>query len=509
MFRDLINQKTNFSVLAVLGIVLIFQSGVLAQCPGIITGSVTDGVAFGMQVGAAGDVDGDGVPDYLVATRNFPGYPAEVRVFSGSSDQILQTYRQLYDYYYKSGIAGLGDVNGDGYGDILIGTVIFSGLDKSVLFSVDDVVVPSSAPAISYRVGHVLGDLDQDGVKDFAISSRLTDANGADYREIVFYSGASRAVLHVMTSELGDALFGNRVVDAGDVNGDGSSDFLLQTLVDNGGVLDFRILVISGADASELYSFSEADVSGSFNRGMSGVGDFNADGFDDFAFVSSTFTGENDPILDTLHIRSGRDGVSLMKIVPEPASVGLSYFGYALAGGGDINGDGVPDVVVGGHYYGLSADSRNGAVFVYSGIDGELIGRMFGEESFSEFGRAVAIVGDVNGDGRDDILVGSHHLGTLSTGTLEEKYLHTGKTYLFNCLTPCCIVAGDANGDKSMNVADVTFGIQRIFGGGAAPACMDAADANGDHAFNVADVTMNISRIFSGGQAPICGEMGY
>jgi choice-of-anchor B domain-containing protein len=72
----------------------------------------------------------------------------------------------------------------------------------------------------------------------------------------------------------------------------------------------------------------------------------------------------------------------------------------------------------------------------------------------------------------------------------------------------CCVVAGDANSDGSFNIADVTFGIARIFSGGPAPVCQDQADADGDNTFNITDVTYCIARIFSGGPAPVCGTTG-
>ncbi len=72
----------------------------------------------------------------------------------------------------------------------------------------------------------------------------------------------------------------------------------------------------------------------------------------------------------------------------------------------------------------------------------------------------------------------------------------------------CCDTPGDADNSGSFNIADVTFGIARIFSSGPAPACQDEADANGDNTFNIADVTYGIARIFSSGPAPVCGTTG-
>lgn len=72
----------------------------------------------------------------------------------------------------------------------------------------------------------------------------------------------------------------------------------------------------------------------------------------------------------------------------------------------------------------------------------------------------------------------------------------------------CCQTPGDANSDNSVNIADVTFLIARIFAGGQAPECADRADPNADGSVNIADVTFLIARIFAGGEAPVCGETG-
>jgi len=72
----------------------------------------------------------------------------------------------------------------------------------------------------------------------------------------------------------------------------------------------------------------------------------------------------------------------------------------------------------------------------------------------------------------------------------------------------CCDLAGDANNDGSVNIADITFLIKRIFAGGTASPCCEEGDANDDGSVNIADVTYLIARIFAGGPAPNCGPAG-
>ncbi len=78
----------------------------------------------------------------------------------------------------------------------------------------------------------------------------------------------------------------------------------------------------------------------------------------------------------------------------------------------------------------------------------------------------------------------------------------------FAIMSGCCDLAGDADNSGSVNIADVTFLIARIFSGGPAPGCEDEGDANGSNSVNIADVTFLIARIFSGGPEPVCGATG-
>ncbi len=494
--------------------VLAFHSISSAQCPSTLTGEISNGVGLGMQVGAAGDVDGDGYADYIVATRNFPGYLSEIFVYSGRTNEQLKSYKQINDYYYRSNVGGIGDINGDGYGDILIGTVIFSGADDAILYSLDSPIVPTlSFVGIPFRSSKVLGDVDGDGILDFSISTVTNDSLNPGIWDVIVYSGANQAVLHTFTSIVSPTVvFGRKVADAGDVNGDGHADIMIQEYGDSVDPTTTLIHVYSGIDGSELYVFSGNSETGNFGLAISGVGDINNDGFDDFAFGSNLFDATSNQITEEVRVHSGVDGVELMRLVKDPADTSLAYYGWQIVGGSDIDGDGTPDIVVGAHYFGDTFETNTGAVFVYSGVDGSLIGSMFGEKSPSfsyEFGRSVAVVGDVNGDGLADILVGSSNFGQYSGTTNQPNYLNSGKTYLFTCLNPCCEVPGDANSDFSMNIADVTFGISRIFSGGPAPVCLDGADCNGDGSYNIADVTYGISRIFASGPEPVCGGNGY
>ena len=91
-------------------------------------------------------------------------------------------------------------------------------------------------------------------------------------------------------------------------------------------------------------------------------------------------------------------------------------------------------------------------------------------------------------------------------GTDEDVFFESAKGPP-TCVS-CCNLAGDANDNGSVNIADITYLIARIFAGGPAPPCCEEGDANGSGGINIADITYLIARIFAGGPAPICGPAG-
>ncbi|MCH9030805.1 MAG: FG-GAP repeat protein [candidate division Zixibacteria bacterium] len=479
------------------------HSVALGQCPYTQTGEVATGGRFGTQVGPAGDVDGDGYPDFLVATSTLSLLPSEVFVFSGRTNELLQTLAQHRKYHFSSQIAGMGDINNDGFGDILIGTRIFSGIDWQILFALD--TVPDTIPV--KRFGIALGDVNNDGINDFAMSLPGNSATFTDIGQVSVYSGIDGALLHVLNGDSPGDQFGHRVAPAGDVNGDGFADIIVQTRRWNLSPAMSRISIYSGLDGRELHNFTGGVEDGIPNRGITAVGDVNGDGFDDIAFGFPKLVNE-DTYHEIVSVRSGLDGSELLRISGDTNTYGVSYFGAALAGGADIDGDGIPDIVVGAHFFGYSSGARNGAVFVYSGADGSLIGEMFGEENFDQFGKSVAIVGDINLDGRNDILIGAFEYGYPSAGAYPDSYLNTGKTYLFTCLEPCCTIPGDVDNGGDANIGDAIFIVKYIFQDGDTPPCLDQADADGSNDVNIGDATYIVKYIFQGSASPVCGTTG-
>jgi FG-GAP-like repeat/FG-GAP repeat/Dockerin type I domain len=197
---------------------------------------------------------------------------------------------------------------------------------------------------------------------------------------------------------------GEHIANAGDVNGDGVSDIIVGARK-HGGTLGLAT-VLSGVDGSVLYryqGFSGANL----GHSVSGIGDINADGFDDFAI------GEFSMPFGKIYVRSGIDGAVLLTI--EGGNYGT--MGKSVAGVGDVNGDTVPDIGIG----------VNGVVRVHSGADGSLIYTLYADVTgWSGFGDKLAGAGDVNADGYDDIIVGAMYQSE------NPDCFASGKTYVFS-----------------------------------------------------------------------------
>ena len=110
------------------------------------------------------------------------------------------------------------------------------------------------------------------------------------------------------------------------------------------------------------------------------------------------------------YVYSGADGGLLYE---EEGEADLDWFGSSVSGVGDVNGDGKDDFIIGAN---RAKTSHQGKAYVYSGADGSLIWSEEGEAADNAFGHSVSGVGDVNGDGKDDFIVGAYNAGTSGQG---------------------------------------------------------------------------------------------
>ncbi|MCE7915527.1 MAG: hypothetical protein DYH15_12845, partial [Nitrosomonas sp. PRO4] len=369
------------------------------------------GLESGKSVSAAGDVNGDGFDDVIISA---PGgrYGLSYVVFgraSGFDARLsLSNLNGSDGFRLKGGesngsashsVSNAGDINGDGYDDVIIGHgfdgtsgssyVVFgkasgfnaaldlSSLDGSNGFRVDGV---AESDGLGDSVS-TAGDVNGDGFGDLIIGAFSADTNG-------YWSGSSYVIF-------GKAFGFDSTLDLSSLDGN------------NG----FRL------DGAEAYDFSGSPVSS--------AGDVNSDGFDDLIIgadpkgdgsgASYVIFGQASGFAATLDLSSldGSNGFRLDGVAAD------DYSGSSVSGAGDINGDGFDDVIVGALLADPNGD-RSGSSYVIFGrasgldaainlssLDGNNGFRLDGGAAGDLSGASVSNAGDVNGDGFDDLLVGA------------------------------------------------------------------------------------------------------
>ncbi len=372
---------------------------------------------LGRSVSGAGDVNGDGFADVIVGVYldDNNGYNSgSARVLSGADGTILFTFNgdSANDYFGRS-VSGAGDVNGDGFADLIVGAAgddnngngsgsarVLSGADGTILFTFNG---DSANDAFGVSVSGA-GDVNGDGFADVIVGANLDDNNGDYSGSARVLSGADGSILFTFNGDSATDQFGRWVSGAGDVNGDGFDDVIVGTRFDdNNGTSSGSARVLSGADGTILFTF-DGDSSYDYFGGMvSDAGDVNGDGFAD-VIVGARLDDNNGISSGSARVLSGADGSILFTFNGDSAN---DRFGHSVSGAGDVNGDGFDDVIVGAYL-----DSNNGfysgSARVLSGFDGSTLFTFNGDSAVDNFGISVSDAGDVNGDGFADVIVGAY-----------------------------------------------------------------------------------------------------
>ena len=316
---------------------------------------------------------------------------------------------------HGNAVSGVGDVNSDGFPDIAVSSYgedvgtevdagvvrVYSGKDGALLYTFNG---GAAGDQLGFSVSGA-GDVNLDGYADIiAGASRASTVNGTNSGSALVFSGKDGSVLYTFLGDSAGDIFGYSVSGAGDVNADGFPDLIVGAIQDdNNGAASGTARVFSGKDGSILYTFAGDATQNILGHSVSGAGDVNQDGFDDViagAPGGAAFA----------RVYSGKDGSTLYTF--NPNSLG-AFFGYAVAGVGDVNGDAFPDVVV----TAIGAGLESGGARVFSGKDGSVLHTFLGDSAGDAFGFSASGVGDINADGCADLMVGATQDDTNGNNT--------------------------------------------------------------------------------------------
>ena len=386
---------------------------------------------YGHAVARLGDLDADGIDDLAIgAPRATVGTPfcGRVTVLSGADGSTLFTLGGVAGgEYFGFALAAAGDVDGDRVPDLLVGAPfaaltagqvrLFSGAGGAPLgsWTGDD-----AGDQLGSAVASV-GDADGDGVPDFVAGAPKGDLGGPDTGYARVYSGATREELTTVVGSQTSEGIGAALAGAGDLDGNGVPEMILgapgysQSPNFNLG----RVTVRSALTGAALWIATGATDGARLGSSVASVGDLDGDGLPDVAAGAPT-DDASEPTVGRANVYSGATGALLFSAAGGHTG---DQFGTSVAGAGDVDEDGRLDVVVGAPGETWTDATGPRARARCPGRDGTLIGVAQGDASGAKLGWAVSSAGDTDGDGRAEIVAGAPGADDLGTDAGQATIL--------------------------------------------------------------------------------------
>jgi FG-GAP repeat/FG-GAP-like repeat len=452
----------------ILGLIATLVSASVARAgpldADIVISGLTPNVVVGFAVSGTQDLDNDSLPELFIGYKGI----AQARTISGVSGEVIL----VLDSVTPSGSFGmqltsLSDVNGDGVPDILVGaggtTTVFGCWEapKGTVFSgstgapLHQFTGWPACKAFPFSADGI-GDFDSDGFDDILVGFPKSYINITPHGIAYIFSGKTGDTLATLMGENDFPIanrFGESVANAGDYNADGYQDFIIGAPRNSvGAIAAGRAYVFSGRNLDTLAIFTGIPPGGHLGASVDGAGDVNNDGFSDVLVAD----------VGKVFVYSGKDNSTLYVFelpgVPRNA--------------GDVNGDGHSDILIG-------QSSGRGRILLYSGKDGSLYSVIRGEANNDNFGFSLDGLGDINGDGFDDYIVGAP-FNDANGNSSGRAYVFYGGRQRYLC--------GDVNMDNQVDSTDVTYLIDYYFHAGPPPQPFDAGNVNCSAGIDISDI---------------------
>ncbi|MBN4004086.1 hypothetical protein [Nostoc sp. LPT] len=480
----------------------------------------------GNSVSSAGDINGDGLDDLIIGADGADpkgdssgqtyvvfgskeSFPAQfyLSTLNGTSGFAINGINPN-DFSGKS-VSSAGDINGDGLDDLIIGAdsaspnSITSGQTYVVFGSKKSFATQFNLSTVNGTNGFTIngintydslgnsvssaGDINGDGIDDLIIGAPFADSNditsGQSY--VVFGSKEgfdAQLNLSTLNGTNGFAIngineddsLGNSVSSAGDINGDGLDDLIIgadsaspngttsgQSYVVFGSKEGFgaqlNLSTLNGTSGFAINGINPDDRSG---YSVSSAGDINGDGLDDliigaeYASPNGTSSGQSYVVFGSkesfgaqlnLSTLNGTSGFAINGINPDDRS------GYSVSSAGDINGDGLDDLIIGAPFADPNGTSSGqtyvvfgskesfGAQLNLSTLNGTLGFAINGINPDDRLGYSLGSAGDINGDGIDDLIIGAEDA--------DPNDISSGQTYVvFGNRAPVLDLNGNSQG---------------------------------------------------------------
>ncbi|PSL29105.1 FG-GAP-like repeat-containing protein [Chitinophaga ginsengisoli] len=390
------------------------------------------GIQFGTATTTAGDINGDGFIDVLVGAPYYSnGQTAEgaVFVYYGAANGIAPNAvftvleRNVANGHFGEVIAGGGDVNGDGYDDVVVGAPYKAGMPGSDTGYVyvyygsaaginpTPYIIRSARQGDNFGVSVFVAKLNYDKPADIVIGAN----NGAGYVTIYYGSvwGINNSLIIEVTAS-GTTGFGTKVLISGNLDGM-SGNYLLATAGE-----DLHVFNHTGQEIDPSYhEIIHSPVPGiSFGSSIAAQHDIDGDGYNDIIVGAKDYTNGSLNHAGAVYVfRGGNDATGTVPNFLTPwrtikGDKDSALLGAQVAFAGDVNNDGHADVIVSSPgWESIPAQPNLGKVWLYygksSGLDSLAGATIQSTQANSWLGSSVAGAGDVDNDGYDDIIVGA------------------------------------------------------------------------------------------------------